>query len=216
MSAVNRMKIYATLVLGAALAAGCSSGGGGRTGESKKAIEGFQDTRNSITGAQKQVDATLASLNTMASGTDLQKTYKTFTGQVNKLEATAAGAKKRSDAMKKNLDAYVTKWQSEVGGMSDPSIRAGVTERQNAVKANFEKVRNSAADARGAYEPFMKTLQELEKALSIDLSPQAMPGLKPAIDNANKQGATLKDKLAAMQKELDAMLASSGVAGAQK
>ena len=82
-----------------------------------------------------------------------------------------------------------------------PTIRASVTERQNAVRANFDKVRSAAQEARTAYTPFMATLQELRKALQSDMSAAALTGLKPAIDNANKP-------------DLRALLAASKTVGA--
>jgi hypothetical protein len=94
--------------------------------------------------------------------------------------------------------------------MQDPAIRASVSERQNAVKANFEKVCKAGQEARAAYTPFLATLQEIRKALSIDMSSAAVQGLKPAVDKANAQGQTLKQKLGGMQGELDGMLKGMG------
>jgi chromosome segregation ATPase len=207
-------------LLAAALMAGCASGGGGgkgRSAESKKAIEGFQAVRGSIDKAQKQVDETLASLNQLGSGGgDMSKTFGTFSKEVDELDKAGKDAAKRSESMRKNVDAYIKKWQAEMQQMQDATIRASVTERQNAVRANFDKVRAAAQEARAAYTPFMATLQETRKALSIDMSPAALTGLKPAMENANKQGQTLKQKLAAMGSELDAMLGGMGQATGQK
>ena len=219
MSVAGRIRTYAALLLAVALAGtGCSSGGGGgRSAESKKAIEGFQAIRTNIDKAQKQVDESLASLNQLGSGGgDMTKTFGTFSKEVDELDKAGKDAAKRSESMRKNMDAYIKKWQGEMQAMNDPTIRASVTERQNAVRANFDKVRAAAQEARAAYTPFMGTLQELRKALSSDMSPAALTGLKPAIGNANKQGATLKEKLGAMQKELDGMMSGMGSAAPQK
>jgi hypothetical protein len=189
-------------------AAGCSSGG--QIGEGKKATESFTATRKALEKAQQQVDKTLVSMNALGSA-DLKKTYGTFSKEVDELDKMGKAAAKRSEGMRSNMQAYVKKWQEDMSKMNDPSIRAGLQERQTAVSANFEKVRTAAQGAREAYTPLMGRLQEIKQALAIDLSPAALPGLKPAMDNANTQGQTLKEKLGAMQKELDAML--SGMSG---
>jgi chromosome segregation ATPase len=193
----------------ALLIAGCSSSGG-QIGEGKKATESFTATKKALDKAQQQVDQTLASMKGL-NGTDLRKTYPTFTKEVDELEKMGKAAAKRSEAMRSNMQAYVKKWQEDMSEMTDPTIKASLQERQTAVSANFEKVRTAAHAARDAYTPLMARLQEISKALAIDLSPAALPGLKPAMDNANAQGHTLKEKLSAMQKELDGML--SGMSG---
>lgn len=216
MLAVGRIKTYAALLLAITVATGCSSGGG-RSAESQKAVEGFQSVRGNLAKAQKQVDESLASLNQLSSGGgDVSKTYGTFSKEVDELDKAGKDAAKRSESMRKNLDAYIKKWQAEMQTMQDPAIRASVGERQNAVRANFEKVRKAAQETRAAYTPFMATLQEVRKALSLDMSPAALTGLKPAIDNANKQGQTLKQKLAATDAELQNMLGGMGSTAPQK
>jgi chromosome segregation ATPase len=218
MLAVGRIRMYAALLLAVSLVAtGCSSGGKGQAAEGKKAIEGFQSVRAALAKAQTQVDQNLVSLNQLASGGgDMSKTYATYSKEVDELDKAGKDAAKRAEGMRKNLDAYIQKWQAEVGQMQDPTIKASVTERQNAVKANFDKVRKAGQEARAAYAPFLATLTEIRKALSIDMSSAALPGLKPAFENANKQGATLKQKLAAMDAELEAMLGGMGSAAPKK
>ena len=200
--------LFATILL-----SGCSSGGG-RIDEGQKAIEGFQSTRTGVQKAQQQVDQTLVSIDKLAAGGEMQKSYKAYTKEVDDLQGAAKNAAKRAQKMRENYKEYVTKWQKEVEKMGDPTIKASLTQRREAVSANFDRVRSSAEAAKQAYEPFMKTLQEIRNALAIDLSPQALPGLKPAMDKAKGQGQTLKQKLAAMQSDLDRIVSgmSSGTA----
>jgi hypothetical protein len=146
----------------------------------------------------------------------MSKTYSKFSTEVNEMDGAGKDAAKRAESMRKNLDAYIKKWQADMQQMQDPAIRASVGERQNAVKANFEKVRKAGQEARAAYTPFLATLQEIRKALSIDMSSAAVQGLKPAVDKANSQGQTLKQKLAGMQGELDGMLKGMGSASPRK
>ena len=75
--------------------------------------------------------------------------------------------------------------------------------RRAAVKANFSKVRESGQQAREAYAPFMSRLRSIEKAVKLDMTPAAVTGVKPAMDQAHADGAKLKTALATMQSELD-------------
>src|SRR2546421_11856775 len=92
-----------TLAMGMAVAfvAGCSSSG--RIGESEKAVEGFQSTKEGLTRAQVRVDKALAALNQLSGGGDLQKSFSNYSDAVSDLEGTAADAKKRAEAMRKNV-----------------------------------------------------------------------------------------------------------------
>ena len=82
------------------------------------------------------------------------------------------------------------------------------------MRTNFNEVKSAAGEVRAAYGPFLSSLQQIQKALAIDMSPAALPGLKPAMDKARADGATLKQKLAAVQAELDQMQAGMSSTGA--
>ena len=213
MSAHLSARTFCAALLATVLAAttGCSSSG--RIEEGDKAIEGFEATRARLQTAQQQVDQTLASLDKLAAGGDMRKTYNNYCDNVDELDEAGKKAAKRAQKMRENMQEYVAKWQSEMEQMTDPSIKAGLAQRRAAVSANFDRVRATAQEARAAYDPFMARLQEIRKALSIDLSPNALPGLKPAMDQARTQGKTLKQKLAAMQGELDRILSGTSVTG---
>ena len=213
MSSANRRTgpIALALLLVASLAVGCSSSG--RTAESEKAVEGFQKTREAITKAQGQVDQTNTALDRLAAGGDLQKSYKTYNSSVSDLEKTAEGARKRAQGMRERVHEYTTQWEKEIDTMKDPTIRAGLTQRREAVRENFDKVKNSAQAAREAYQPYLAGLKEIQKALAIDLTPANATALKPAIEKTRRQGDTLKQKLAAMQAELDNIVKGTSPTG---
>ena len=202
----------AALVALALLAVGCSSSG--RAKESEKAVEGFQATRGSIAKAQAEVDRANASLDQLTAGGDLQKSYIAFNGSVADLEKSAADARKRAESMRARVKEYTDKWQQEMETMEDPTIRANLAQRREAVRANFQKVQGAAKGARDAYEPYMAQLKEIQRALSIDLTPQNVTGIKPAIDKTKGQGATLKQKLVALQSELDTIAGGMSPTGA--
>jgi len=180
--------------------------------EGSKAIGSFADTKAQVAKASAQVDNTQAALNQLSSSSDLKRAFKNYSDQVKELDMTAKDTRKTADAMREKTKEYVAKWEEEMDKMNDPSIRASLASRREAVRANFEQIRTASQGARDAYQPYMAKLQEIQKALSIDLSPSAVPGLKPAIDAANVQGRTLKARLADVQAGLDRIQAGLGAA----
>jgi type IV pilus biogenesis protein CpaD/CtpE len=191
-----------TLLVALAIAvAGCASGGKQSGGE--KAFETFQRTQIGLTQAQQQVDKIMTTMDQFQYSGNLNNAFQNYKAAVAELDKSAVQAKRRADAMRENAPMYTAKWQKEMDSISDPSIKASVESRREAVRANFAQVRAAADDARQAYEPFMRDLKEIQQALSINLSPAALPGLKPAMDRARSEGQTLKAKLSALQKQLD-------------
>ena len=213
MRSIHEFRIVAITVM-TALIAGCSSSG--RISEGNKAIEGFSDVRESVAKAQTQVDKTLQSMSQLSAGGDVSKSYKAFSANVDDLKDIADSARQRSESMRKNVEAYVAKWQKEMETVQDPTIKASLSQRRDAVRSNFDSVRASAQACREAYQPFMKHLEEIDKALSIDLSPAAVPGLKPAMDKAQIEGQTLKQRLSSMQGELDRIESGMSSTGAAR
>ena len=212
MLALHRVgRFSAVLLLAAGLVAGCSSSG--RVKEGSKAIEGFEKTRTELQKGQKEVDQSLAALNALSAGGELRKSYGKFCDEVDDLQEAQQHAAKRAESMRDNMQAYVSKWQAEVSEMNDPTIKASLDQRRAAVSAKFDRVRAGAQPTRQAYDAYMAQLQEIRKALAVDLSPAALPGLKPAMDKARAQGQTLKQNLASMQRELDDMLKGISASG---
>jgi hypothetical protein len=189
----------ATILL--CVAMGCSSGD--RMPQGEKAVESFQTTRTRVAKAQQQVDKTLAALDRMGPGGDLAKAFKQHGEAVKDLEQSGDSARRRAQQMRDNFDAYITKWQAEQAHIKDPTIKATLQQRREAVRDNFEQVRAAADAVRQAYEPFLADQKEIQKALSIDLTPAAVSGLKPKIDQSRNEGATLKTRLAELQTQLD-------------
>src|SRR3712207_2099173 len=95
-----------------AMASGCSSSPKG-PGRTAKAVESLNDTRKNLASASKQINDTNQSLRTLAdaSSGDLRSLFNKFAENVRDTENAAKEARKRSDAMRKNTDAYVAEWQ---------------------------------------------------------------------------------------------------------
>jgi hypothetical protein len=198
-----QMKRYAVawgIVVVAALASGCSSSSGGQ-----KTFESFTKTRSTLATAQTDIDQTLARLNGLRITTpdNLNNAFKQYKQSVDQLEQRGKDAKQLAASMQENMDMNIKSWQKEMETIQDPTVKASVESRRDAVRANYELVKMYASEARQAYEPFLQGNRDIIKALSIDLSPAARSNLGQAMDKTAVDGKTLKQKIAAMQKALD-------------
>ena len=204
------------LALVGIICGGCSSGGnsGTQMAEGKQAVEGFKKTQEALVNAQKQVDETTAAMNALSGAGDLPAANKKFNSEVSDLRKSAEGAKKRGEAMRAKQEAFVDKWRKEMSTIKDPALQSTLESRRAAVRANFEKVRNAGEAVRDAYAPFMAQIEEVQKTLAINLSQPTVAGIKPTLDRANASAATLKQKIAALQTELNNI--QSGLSAAAK
>jgi chromosome segregation ATPase len=219
MRGVNSMGVTAVVLMALVMAgaAGCSSGegkssSGGSTEQGKKAVESFTKTKEALAKGQKQVDAVIASINQLSSGKDLAGANKKFNSSVADLKKSGEAARKRYEEMSKKQAAFVEKWQKEMSKLTDPNLKSTLEQRRAAVSANFDKVKAAAAGVKDAYQPFMAQLGEVQKTLAVDLTPQTVAGIKPTLDKAVASGQNLKQKIAALQGELNAI--ESGLSSA--
>jgi hypothetical protein len=198
----QRSYIGAVLLFAATmLAGGCSAQSRG-----EKMVQSFSKTRDMLVRAQSQVDMTLLTLNGLrANRGDLGGAFTRYKDSVAQLEKEGTNARRRAEAMKEESDAHIQAWQSEMESIKDPTIKANLQSRREAVRTNFNLVQMYAQDARKAYDPFLRGNKEIVQALSIDLSPAAISGLAPSMDRITAQGKALKEKIAAMQHAMDNM-----------
>ena len=195
------------------LANGCSSDSGGRTTESKKAITSLADTRAELVKAKAEVNDANSALDKLAAGGgSLEQTFKQYTAAVNDVKAAGDRARARAQAMRNNARAYVAKWEKEMDQVSSPELRAGAAARRQKVKDNFDAVQATGRSVRDAYQPFLKNLQDIQRALASDLTPAGVDAARPAIEKAKTEGVTLNQRLDALIEKLDDI--SSGMSTA--
>ena len=187
-----------------ALAIGCSSNGKPAK-ESAQAVDTLGDTRRALVEAKEQVNQTTAAMNALSSGggADLKSNYAKFGRAVAETQEDAERARRRGADMRERADAYVARWQKEMSDVQNPELRAGAEARREKVKQNFERVQSAAHAARDAYQPYMNSLQDIQKVLAVDLTPQGVQTARPAIDQANAAARTLNERLDALIRELD-------------
>jgi hypothetical protein len=189
---------FLLLVLAACAAGGCASRG-------EKMVQGFSKTRSTVSGAQAQVDQSLAALQALRAtpAEGLSGSYRRYKESVAGLEKEGEKAKVQAMSMKEEAEAHMSQWEQEMKTFKDPQVKASMEARREAVRSNFVLVRMYAQDARAAYGPYLGGSREIVRALSIDLSPAAVTSLAPAMDKVAADGMTLKQKLAAMQHALE-------------
>jgi hypothetical protein len=201
-----RVHAWAFIVLAVASGGGCSSSNEGPS-RTAKAVESFRETRGHLADASKLVATTNDSLLklTSAAAGDLRPLFDKYVENVRRTQEMADAARKRSDAMSANVNAYTSTWQKELSKISDEELRRGGEQRAAAAKADFERVRTTAAEVKAAYAPYRQGLADVQQYLTNDLTADGAKSIKPKADDTIIKGEALQQRIAALEKELDAL-----------
>jgi len=203
---IQRLATFA-LCLAASVAIGCSSSG--RASESEQTIDSMKGLEAKLDQAKSEVNESMAALDGLSAGGDLQKSFSTYNKEVAQLEAAGKGAASRGQSMREKREAYIAKWDAEVEQMQNADVKASMQQRKKAVVENFDKLKASAEEVKGAYGPYLNDLKEIQKALSLDLSTGGVQALQPSIAKAKQNGQLLNQKIDAFGAQLKDVMAGS-------
>jgi hypothetical protein len=163
--------------------------------------------RQNLFSGQQQIDKTLASLNRLTdpSTSDLRAAYDDYSTQLARMTDHSEKVSREANAMRKDRNAYFAQWESKVTEIDNPTIRASAEARRSKLRESHERITTLSGEARDAYVPFMRDLQDVRKFLGPDLSRQSVSLLGDVEKKAIASGATVKEKLGAIIAELDAI-----------
>ncbi len=197
---MSELAALLSLLLIIILAPGCASPTRG-----EQMIQGFARTRQALGSAQGKVDTTVQAINSlrMPQGENLSNAFRSYREAVTQLEEEGTITRRRATVMKEDAEGHIKAWQREMEDIKDPTMKASLESRRQAVRTNFVLIRMYADDARKFYEPFLKGNKDLIQALSIDLSPAAVASLSPSIDAILANGRSLQERISMMQRAMD-------------
>jgi len=193
------------------LGAGCATNKSGQAKEVTRTVTSMQAMRQELAKAQVQVDDVLAAMDQLgsASTVDLPKTYKTFTTRVSQTVSQADTARRRANQMRDRWQQYIISWEKEIDQLSTPELRAKAAERRQAVRQNYDRLRDAARAMDQAYQPFLTQLRDIQKSLSLDLTPAGVKAAQPAFERAHKTGADLRQTITNFMTQIDQVMAVS-------
>jgi len=196
------------LLLAMALACGVAAGAGGCASaktKGQKRVQGFTKTREMLAGSAAHVDATILAMNNLRRGPAERSgdAFAHYKKAVDQLEEQADDTKWHAQAMKEQSDEHIRAWQEEMASITDPTIKASLQSRRDAVKSNFSLIQMYYQDVRKAYEPFLSRNKQMVQALSIDLAPATVASLSESMDRVTTDGIALQQKIALMQNALN-------------
>lgn len=180
---------------------GCATTGMDR---SVKTSNSIRDVDSEIRKFVIQVDVTAASLSslTMAGQSDVGKSFKTYSDNVEKLDSEGKRVLKRIDEMKAHSKEYFEEWEKQGAAYTNPQIRELSDERRVKLAEIYAQVPAAGVGIKGAYQSYLTNLKEIQSYMSNDLTPKGLEGIDPvakkAVQDSEALKASLKPFLAAL------------------
>lgn len=166
-----------------------------------------------LTEGKSQIDAALASLNRLTDpktpASDLRPAYDAYSDQLARITQQAEKIKREADTMRDARSSYFAKWEAKAAEIDNPTIRASAENRKARLRAAHDRITSKSLEARDAYEPLMRDLQDVRKFLAAELSPATASMLGDVSTKASASGANVKQKIDAVIAELDTVTSGS-------
>lgn len=161
--------------------------------------------RNELAEGSRQISKVLTSLAAVTSPTqtDLEGAFSDYCNQVAVTNDHALRVRTEAEAMTAASGEYFAKWDRRASEINDANVRAAVEAERERRHATYEKIRVDTQQVRDSYEPFIRNLQEVRKFLDGDLSRESASMLGDFQRRAQERGTTVKQKVAALIRDLD-------------
>lgn len=156
-----------------------------------------------------EIDKVLATLGTLTNPqtppSQLRSAFDMYSDQLARMTQRSVQMKREAEQMRDSQAAYFARWEAKAAQIDNPSIRASAEERKARLRLAQDRITSSALEARDAYEPFMRDLQDVRKYLAADLSPTSVQMLGDVGKKANADGTVVTRRINAVIAELDAV-----------
>jgi hypothetical protein len=206
METARRLQSLPILALAVVWLTGCHNTG---YKKSDSASWNSQASAREVQYEVQQLDATLQALNDLVNqpAADAKPQFLKFEQELNRLVASTRRTEREVNRMWKRRAAYLAVWEKEIPTIQDPATRSLSEARKAEVSNHFDQVNGRYDEAQNGLLPVITYLQDIQTALSTDLTRDGLTAIKPSVNNANERAQGAKSALAQSATELDELSA---------
>ena len=204
MSSKSSLTVFLVLVVIAFTAyfVGCTTKAGFKQGA--KTAARMDDAQTELLAAESQTEATTTALNEFGKqeGIDLPTQFKEFGKAIDSMESQFGRARKSVTKVNEQGNKFFLEWDNEIALITNEDIRQRMETRKTNLLGSFSRIDASMQQAEAAYGTFMSDLRDVERFLSIDLTPGGIAAVSDTIQKTNADSATLQKQIEAVIEEL--------------
>ena|GEM_PF-6061953 len=198
-------RCFPMLALVAAFFVGCSSDGKPAP-EYSNAVATLTEVQTEVSNAKNASANVSSALTKLQNTSDVKKAFAEYSDAVAKMDYHAGKVKDRWMDMQSRREEYQFKWNDEMSKITDPSVKAAIESRRAELTKHVKDVTAASKAVSEAYKPYKTKIQEIQKALTLDPTAQAVTLLKPAITEAQNDQKDLNAKISRLQTLLDNLM----------
>jgi predicted RNase H-like nuclease (RuvC/YqgF family) len=164
-------------------------------------------TSNTITNAADQVDLARSEVTkattaldafSRSSPPDLRSNFKTYQSTVKALEHANADLRQKTQEMETQGRKYFETWDTNMAQIRSEDIRSRSKERRQEVTAKFGEIQQLYQDARKQFDPFIDNLHDIQRLLSVDLTPAGVTSAGEFIEKARVNSMSVHQSLTSL------------------
>lgn len=162
-----------------------------------------RDAASEVGETSGRLDVALNSLNNLINtpASDLRPQFRAFSENLTRLQSSATTMRSAADDMQSRGDAYFANWDAELARVQNEDIRSRSVERRREVAQAFTRVRESYTEARDRFSPLLATLQDIQTALSNDLTSAGIAAIRPLVAEVDDRARPLRESLTELSEE---------------
>jgi hypothetical protein len=180
---------------------GCASTGNHRA---DSASDSLHKAAVEIRAESNAIDVTLASLDNLVNrpGPDLKPQSARFNKSLARLVAVSKRAEKSAEVAHQKSAEYFQSWDKEAATIKFEAVRDQSVSRKTQVSNDFNTVNQRYRENQAVIEPLISYLQDIQKALSADLTAGGIQSVKGLVENAEQNAHKVQTALARLSDEL--------------
>jgi septal ring factor EnvC (AmiA/AmiB activator) len=166
-----------------------------------------------------RIDQTLAALNDLVEKPqpDLRPQFKAFSSQLADMESDAQDIADARRSMAKSGKEFFAKWDEQLAQIQNEDIKARSQSRKDEVAQRLNAIKLSYTEAAMSFKPFLANLKDVQKSLSVDLTPGGVAAMKDTAAKVAQEAGPLKDSAFKLAEDFKSLgLAMSAVTPAAK
>jgi len=173
-------------------------------------IASIQQARSETILTHNELVANLKALNALVGQKegDLRPAYEAFTASLKGTRGASDRTTQQVAALHGEGEKHFAIWQAEVETISDEGIRTRALKRLAAAKANWNGAAAALQEATVQFPALLGYLNDIEKALSYDLTPDGVKSVRSASRSANDAFGHIQELSQKAVGQLDELLAS--------
>jgi predicted RNase H-like nuclease (RuvC/YqgF family) len=187
--------LTSSLLLGATfLELGCATKGYQKAAATSSSLQTAATqvdlARTEVTNATSALDA----FNT-SSPAELRTTFKRYQENVAALDLANANLQQKTQDTEAEKNKYLATWNQNMAEMKNDEIRARSKERQQEVTAQFDQLKQRYEDAHKQFDPFIANLHDIQRLLSVDLTPDGVASAREFVEKAKANAVNVRESL---------------------